>query len=708
MGFEIRWKPPFAADVRKLDKQTKGKLLEIHDEIMRNPATPRGDTIKRLSHHKKMWRYRFDPYRLVYGVFPESQVVLLLRVGLRNDIYDQIGYKPDDPGHEVFSEMFEQALDPDQETPGNWRDVALLGREKRDDSDDLPYLLTAHLLSEWGIPGEYHAALITCRTQDQLQEAPVPDDVILQLVNLMYEADALELTRQPTLSAASVADLERIATDDLVSFLLALDEDQRAMVDFGVKGPTLVKGGPGSGKSTVALYRINNLVRHHRNALIPPKILFTTYTNALTTVSRQLVDRLLNDVDDSQRAIKVDIATLDSVAMRIAGAGRPRFEIVKQDDIDYALRVARQRFAPQSASEAENAFIQRAVAALRDDYLWEEFEWVIAGRGLQTLDAYLAADRTGRGYAFTGPMRRAVWQLYQHSQAFLESVNKSTFSQVRSLALEDIRSGRYRERYTYVLVDEAQDLPPIGIQLALELCEDPAGLFMTADACQSLYNRGFSWKNVHESLHVAGRTRILKRNYRTTRQIAEAAASLLRQAGDVDEEALDQFYVHTDCKPLVYEARDEEDMIQRVAQYILQSCRDLRIRVGSAAVLVPIRALGEKIAIKLNAAGVPAEFMEGKAVDLSAHAVKVMTIQSAKGLEFPVVAIPYVEEGILPRALPDERADDMGKHLEHELRLLYVGCTRSMRRLMVAYRHHSDSRFLLDGNWSLWQNELLQ
>jgi len=36
---------------------------------------------------------------------------------------------------------------------------------------------------------------------------------------------------------------------------------------------------------------------------------------------------------------------------------------------------------------------------IRDEYLLEEFDWVIEGRGLDTLDEYLKVDRVGRGYS---------------------------------------------------------------------------------------------------------------------------------------------------------------------------------------------------------------------------------------------------------------------------------------------------------------------
>lgn len=71
------------------------------------------------------------------------------------------------------------------------------------------------------------------------------------------------------------------------------------------------------------------------------------------------------------------------------------------------------------------------------------------------------------------------------------------------------------------------------------------------------------------------------------------------------------------------------------------------------------------------------------------HAVALMTLHAAKGLEFPVVFLPALETGILPFSLyPDRQADP-----QEERRLLYVGMTRASRRLFLSHA----GRRILDG-----------
>jgi DNA helicase-2/ATP-dependent DNA helicase PcrA len=61
--------------------------------------------------------------------------------------------------------------------------------------------------------------------------------------------------------------------------------------------------------------------------------------------------------------------------------------------------------------------------------------------------------------------------------------------------------------------------------------------------------------------------------------------------------------------------------------------------------------------------------------------VQMMTLHSAKGLEFPVVFLCGLEDGLFPhqRSIMDVHG------LEEERRLCYVGCTRAMRQLYLTY-----------------------
>ncbi|MEA3544129.1 MAG: 3'-5' exonuclease, partial [Thermodesulfobacteriota bacterium] len=88
--------------------------------------------------------------------------------------------------------------------------------------------------------------------------------------------------------------------------------------------------------------------------------------------------------------------------------------------------------------------------------------------------------------------------------------------------------------------------------------------------------------------------------------------------------------------------------------------------------------------------------------DVNQQRVTLMTLHSAKGLEFPVVFMTGMEEGLFPHS----RSGDMGEELAEERRLCYVGMTRAMQKLYLSharrrrvygsYQFNPPSRFLAE------------
>ncbi len=102
------------------------------------------------------------------------------------------------------------------------------------------------------------------------------------------------------------------------------------------------------------------------------------------------------------------------------------------------------------------------------------------------------------------------------------------------------------------------------------------------------------------------------------------------------------------------------------------------------------------------------EFLEDAALLSSAdesagdNVVSLMTLHAAKGLEFPIVFMVGLEEGLFPSSRSDNSVDE----LEEERRLAYVGMTRAMEQLFLTFAgsrfsfggrtYNSPSRFLLE------------
>ncbi|WP_324715476.1 UvrD-helicase domain-containing protein [Carboxydochorda subterranea] len=484
---------------------------------------------------------------------------------------------------EAWAEQLARQVAEDRETGG---------RRTKAPSAPLPRRIDAKWLADLGVPAEHHPKLIACRTEDELLEADVPPDLLAVVIDNLY-INLPKAIEDPLYEVQQVSDLLRYREGELLDFLLHLDEEQRKLADWRVAGPSLIRGGPGTGKSTVALYRVKELVdRWSPDSTGPrgkPRILFTTYTNSLIRSSRQLLEQLLGP-----QAECVDVDTADRVAMRILAASGERPTVVELADARTAVREA-------IASVPQFADRSLGLARLRPDYWLEEFEWVIDGRALSSVEEYLAVDRAGREVALRPEQRRAVWALYE---AFLRRLRERspeavTWGQVRRRALELVKGGQYAFRYDAVVVDEAQDLTPVALSLLSELSQDPSGLYLTADINQSLYARGVSWHQVSARLRLRGRSVVLRRNYRLAQSIAQAASAFLRAAWGADDgggagagtpmvggplspsgrraladaEALVRECVHDGPPPVLMGYRTEAEQYDRAVSYIRRACQ---------------------------------------------------------------------------------------------------------------------------------------
>ena len=78
----------FSKSIQKVDGKVKGRILTAINEIASNPISPKGNTIKPLTHDLQgLWRYRIGDYRLIYAPVERDRRVLLLNFSARGEAY---------------------------------------------------------------------------------------------------------------------------------------------------------------------------------------------------------------------------------------------------------------------------------------------------------------------------------------------------------------------------------------------------------------------------------------------------------------------------------------------------------------------------------------------------------------------------------------------------------------------------------------------
>ena len=231
--------------------------------------------------------------------------------------------------------------------------------------------------------------------------------------------------------------------------------------------------------------------------------------------------------------------------------------------------------------------------------------------------------------------------------------------------------------------------------------KDSKNVFLTADRNQSIYGSSFSWSRVSDSLNFRGRSTIFRKNYRTTLEIIEAVRPLLSVDTDQDKETLEDEPVKLGPEPQLTLVSSATGEIQVVSDWLKKVRISEKIGYGSTAILCPTRDYCEEIVRQLPRE-LNARFFDRNSEGFKHNGTTVMTMHSAKGLQFPAVAVLGLTEGRMPwEARGGEDPGELNRKLR---RLFYVACTRSMKQLLVVGGKSNPSSFINDLDLDLWNH----
>jgi superfamily I DNA/RNA helicase/mRNA-degrading endonuclease RelE of RelBE toxin-antitoxin system len=690
MNYKIVTVPAFMSDFVSSPRSIQKKFTkEVLPNLEISPDFQRGKKTKKLRGYSKLWRYALtDPeYRIIYEVDRENKSVKLLMMGPRKDdtIYKRLHYIPD-KGPEKISMEVAPHVDP--EYIGAHYDKLDLFPSGKDDKKiiSLPKI-SREQLNMWHIQDKYWNSILKCTTEDELLNTDIPQEIKLRIIDCIFPGPVENAVSQAQYIIENEQDIEKVRDGKLSRLLLNLDKEQLSAIDKNRNWPIMIKGGPGTGKSILAIYKAAGLIKKQQEEMFePPRVLFTTYTRLLSNTSRELLNAYLGDINNSQ----LDIRTVNQKASNICRkAGY---------DLDYIEDEFKENIIQSILNKCSNEERKSLSTRIDAHYLVEEFEWVIEGWDLREQNDYLSIQRPGRRVPLNERQRKIVWRLYNEYRKILKEKNKHTYEEAQSIALSVVNKSDGKNKYDYVFVDEAQDLKPVGLRLCAALCKNHKYIYITADMNQAIYGKGVSWNSVIQNLHFSGsRTTILKKNYRSTDQILRGAGDLIQGLEDVDSETVITEAVYTGQKPEFkrFQTQDERDLA--IVNWIRSALKSLRLPNSCAAILCNtrnavnemVKSLKEK---ELNAV----RFTKESSLDMPA--IKVMPIHGSKGMEFPVVVIPDFRDNAFTWLEPQDKA----AQIIAAQKLFFVASTRAMKRLLVCTvgnREDKLYKLLKEENW---------
>jgi len=450
-------------------------------------------------------------------------------------------------------------------------------------------------------------------------------------------------------------------------------EQMHAVRTHGI--PLSIVAGPGTGKTKTLVSRIEYEISRDIHA--PENILALTFTRKAAT---EITNRL-----NETGCTNMTVNTFHGFAYDMLCKNKNPVELI---DIDQTLSIIKELLKITGQDKRKATRIKNIISLTKqgltqlehiDIPVWENIPKDIDENIFKMYQDYLT----------------------KHSLMDIDDIIPETIS---LLSQDDILLEKIQKKFTSILVDEFQDLNHAQYIFFKILCkEGKKDIFMIGDPDQAIYSfRGAEpvYFEHARALFPQTETMNLKINYRSTPEILNLSAKTLKN-GPMLKTACKNGHMpvlanfNTDNAEAVFISKEIGALVGGTSHFALESEReDERYETiyafSDIAILYRLHGVGNKLCKVLCENSIPFQRTRPKAknplaeeadiIDPRARAVSIMSIHAAKGLEFPVVFIAGLEEGIIPNSINNSHEIC---NMDEELRLLYVAMTRAKERLYM-------------------------
>ncbi|HUI91090.1 MAG TPA: ATP-dependent helicase [Chitinivibrionales bacterium] len=459
--------------------------------------------------------------------------------------------------------------------------------------------------------------------------------------------------------------------------LYGLNSEQVRAVTAAFERPLLVLAGAGSGKTLVLTRRIAYLAEKF---CAPERVLALTFTRA---AAREMAGRLTAFANGGAGRGAPLVTTFHAFCLRVlfeevdgkrnctrlGYRGRPRLvpAQIRPRMIAAASTRSERLLLGMDVLELEALVLKRLAFPKKQDGLSAEQE---------------ACIETITGRYSIAKKQAGLWDFADFIAGAL-----------RLFDTEETIAKHYESKYLAVLVDEFQDTNPVQIKLLKRLLTANKPFFAVGDDDQAIY--GFQGADRRTILNFAEHFQNseivkLQTNYRSTPAILAAANKIFRkkpgQYGKVLRAGLIAKTVSEQRKPVKKIFETEDEMSIWLADTIRKLKADHALDFSGIAIL-----------FRLNQTRDSMEALLKKESVFDSRLPRLLTVHSAKGMEFDAVFLCDLEEGIFPGtrgithnpsflellAAVVKRNKSEEEELGEEQRLFYVGVTRAKRFLWL-------------------------
>ena len=482
----------------------------------------------------------------------------------------------------------------------------------------------------------------------------------------------------------------------LTDWMLFLHPDQKRLVSREFQGPARLVGVSGSGKTSVLVHRAVHLAQKYRGE----RILILCLNPSL----RRLIEQLVTQLAPQEVRDDIHVRTVYDECYELAKRFAPDGLIERHDQRSGEdLAKCWSDFLEKPHATVITEPIEAALSGREDKvdplgYLLDELIWVRSGFGIEDRDEYLVCDRTGRGIPFpkyitSMPVeekapggvpfdtRKRVLDLLANYEEYMAAGGLQDDDGVshRAFSLRERIPEHSLGRARCVLVDEHQDCSTLELAVIAAIPTDRVdGLFLCGDPVQKVLPK--QHELARADIDIKGRGVVLRKNYRNSRQILEAAFTLIRAFKDdsplTTAEILEpEFAVRDGSRPSLYECETIEGQIELV--FYLLDCFD-SAEWGSVCVCSARTETLVRFETMCGERGLQTQRLTGDGEPLGQQ-IKTSTFENIKGYEFSKVFILDLSDSVLPR-----RVIPYGERWRDAFHI-YVAMTRARDELIMMF-----------------------
>ena len=334
---------------------------------------------------------------------------------------------------------------------------------------------------------------------------------------------------------------------------IKLNEQQKKAVSH-IEGPALVLAGPGSGKTTVITARAAYLIQ---NAGVKPyNILTLTFNKAAQLEMERRFQRLYG----SEINGKVHFATLHSfcnnVVRKYEALKGQRLKRIEGNDND----INKKQLLKSLYMEINNSKIN-------DD----ELESLISEIGF--VKNKMIKNLEGGTFSTNKFIQvYKAYEEYKRHNLYIDFDDMLTYAYSILIKCPEILN-YYKNKYTYVQIDEGQDLSKIQFEVLNLLIKGNNNFFIVADDDQSIY--GFRGAEPQYILDIKKQFKNcsiinLETNYRSTKNIVELSSKFIK----LNENRFDKNHTTLNkekCDPIIIKSENEQEQLRIILDKIKEA-----------------------------------------------------------------------------------------------------------------------------------------